>query len=78
MTQTLPTETQTRAAFDRGEITLRIRSLPNQRTEGVYRLRRLLKCMLRGYGFRCESCLLILGPEELGVPEDAGGWVDDR
>lgn len=53
----LPTPDEVRRSFARDVIVLRLRSLPNQRTEAVYRLRRLLKAILRAYGFRCLSHL---------------------
>lgn len=56
MQTAIPTIDQTVRAFANEVIVLRIKSLPNQPYAEV-RLRRLLKAMLRGHGFRCLECL---------------------
>jgi hypothetical protein len=56
-------------------IRLTIRSVPNQAVPEAARLKRLLKALLRGYGFRC------LGIEDIppaGDPRDPAPVVQQR
>ena len=63
------------------EFELRIRALADDDAPAIIRLRRVLKGLLRTYGFRCISCADTtpqLPPLVADSNADAAGGTDDR